>query len=73
MPMNSTPDSKFSFVVLAARRARQLQSGARPLIDLPRSHKFTRIAMEELQRGLLEYELPEALLPPQQREEKKKK
>jgi DNA-directed RNA polymerase subunit omega len=61
MTPNSPPESKFAYVVLAARRARQLQNGARPLLDLPRSHKPTRIAMEELTKGLLEFELPESI------------
>ncbi|MBI3404010.1 MAG: DNA-directed RNA polymerase subunit omega [Acidobacteria bacterium] len=52
------PLSKFVYVIVASRRARQLQSGARPLVDLPRARKHTRIAMEELDKALLEYELP---------------
>ena len=34
------PESKFIHVIIAAKRARQLQSGARPLID-SRSRKAT--------------------------------
>ncbi|HVA94900.1 MAG TPA: DNA-directed RNA polymerase subunit omega [Candidatus Dormibacteraeota bacterium] len=52
------PESKFAFVVVAARRARQLMMGATPLIANPRSHKFTRVAVEELSAGVLEYQLP---------------
>ena len=60
MPVSSeTPESKFAYVVLVARRARQLMAGGRPLIDNPRNHKFTRVAEEELQKGLLEYQTPE--------------
>jgi DNA-directed RNA polymerase subunit omega len=58
MTPNPPPESKFAYVVIAARRARQLQSGARPLLDLPRSRKHTRIAMEELTKGYLDFELP---------------
>jgi DNA-directed RNA polymerase subunit omega len=54
------PDSQFAYVVLAARRARQLMAGARPLVDNPKSRKPTRIAEEELRRGMLEFELPES-------------
>ncbi|MGH9795284.1 MAG: DNA-directed RNA polymerase subunit omega [Candidatus Acidiferrales bacterium] len=50
--------SKFVYVIVAAKRARQLQDGARPLLD-SRSRKATRIAQEELSHGLLEYEVPE--------------
>jgi DNA-directed RNA polymerase subunit omega len=53
------PESKFIHVIIAAKRARQLQSGARPLLD-SRSRKATRIAQEELVNGLLEYEVPES-------------
>ena len=53
------PDSKFAFVVVAARRARQLMSGASPLVANPRSHKATRVAIEELGAGVLEYQMPE--------------
>jgi DNA-directed RNA polymerase omega subunit len=53
------PDSLFAYVVVAGRRARQLMLGASPLIANPRSHKPTRVAMEELNAGQLEYDLPE--------------
>lgn len=59
MALTQAPDSKFAYVVLVARRARQLMIGARPLVDNPRSRKNTRIAEEELTQGYLEYELPE--------------
>ncbi len=52
------PESKFAFVVVAARRARQLMMGATPLIANPRSHKPTRVAVEELSAGVLEYQWP---------------
>ena len=53
------PDSQFAYVVVVARRARQLMIGGRPLVDNPRSRKTSRIAEEELLSGMLEYELPE--------------
>ena len=52
------PESKFAFVVVASRRARQLMLGAVPLVPNPRSHKPTRVAVEELGAGVLEYQLP---------------
>jgi DNA-directed RNA polymerase omega subunit len=58
---NNTPDSQFAYVVVVARRARQLMIGGRPMVDNPRSRKNTRIAEEELHAGLLEYELPEVM------------
>jgi DNA-directed RNA polymerase omega subunit len=53
------PESQFAYVVVVARRARQLMMGGRPLLDNPRSRKTSRIAEEELLQGLLEYETPE--------------
>ncbi len=57
--MTEKPESQFGYVVIASRRARQLQAGARALLEHPRSRKSTRIAMEELDKGLLQYEVPE--------------
>ncbi|MFZ3255638.1 MAG: DNA-directed RNA polymerase subunit omega, partial [Candidatus Acidiferrales bacterium] len=51
----------FADVVLVARRARQLMAGGRPLVDNPRNHKYTRVAEEEMQKGLLEFDLPEGM------------
>jgi DNA-directed RNA polymerase omega subunit len=57
--LKEAPDSQFAYVVVVSRRARQLMIGARPLVDNPRARKTTRIAEEELQQGLLEYDMPE--------------
>ncbi|MGA8167180.1 MAG: DNA-directed RNA polymerase subunit omega [Candidatus Acidiferrales bacterium] len=46
---------------MVARRARQLMAGGRPLVDNPRNHKYTRVAEEEMQKGLLEFDLPEGM------------
>jgi DNA-directed RNA polymerase omega subunit len=60
MPVfTQAPESKFAFVVVAGKRARQLMTGASPLLANPRSHKATRIAMEELVAGQLEYKTPD--------------
>lgn len=53
------PESQFAYVVLAARRARQLMAGAPPLLDNPRTLKATRLACEEVDNGLLEYDFTE--------------
>ena len=39
------PESQFAYVVLAARRARQIMAGAPPLIENPRTQKATRVAV----------------------------
>jgi DNA-directed RNA polymerase omega subunit len=55
------PESQFAYVVLAARRARQLMAGAPPMLENPRTAKSTRIACEELEHGLIEYEFNESV------------
>ncbi len=56
---NKAPLSKFAFVVVASRRARQLMAGAPPMVSATRVHKPTRLAVEELRSGVLEFEAPE--------------
>ena len=67
------PESKFVYVIVASRRARQLQTGARPLVEIPRSRKPTRIAQEELAKGCLEYDMPERPDMVAEREGKRRK
>lgn len=50
MTTENGPDSNFGYVVMAARRARQLQNGSQPLID-SRSTKACRVAQEEINAG----------------------
>ena len=47
--------STYRFIIVAAKRARQLQGGARPVLPTS-SKKPTIIAMEEVRRGLVKYE-----------------
>lgn len=51
-------DSKYRKVLIAAKRSKQLQRGARPRVNVPNA-KPTRIALEELDRGLINFELTE--------------
>ena len=54
---NGAPEqSTYRFIIVAAKRARQLQGGARPVLP-PSSKKQTVIAMEEVRRGLVKYSL----------------
>jgi DNA-directed RNA polymerase subunit K/omega len=61
--------SRFLFVDVAALRAKQLRRGARVRFDAdpgaPVMKKPERIAMEEVRRGLVPYEVP----PPKPRPE----
>ena len=58
--MYTIPDdpeaSTYRFIIVAAKRARQLQGGARPVLPTS-SKKPTVIAMEEVRRGLVKYSL----------------
>ena len=55
-------DSKFRFITVAAQRAKQLQSGAKPRVD-SRSRKATRVAIEETIAGTVSWEVREELPP----------
>jgi len=56
----ATPDidSKYRKILIAAKRSKQLQKGARPRVTLTNA-KPTRVALEELKRGLVDFELTE--------------
>lgn len=58
-------ESRFLFVDVAALRAKQLRRGARQRLgeeaQLP--HKAERVAMEEVKRGLVYYDVPEPKAP----------
>jgi DNA-directed RNA polymerase subunit omega len=49
--------STYRWIIVAAKRARQLQGGARPVLPTT-SKKPTVIAMEEVRRGLVKYDDP---------------
>lgn len=53
-------DSKFRFILVAAKRARQLQAGARPLVQTS-SKKVTHIAQQEVESGLVPFEMEEEI------------
>ena len=49
-------DSNYRYILVAARRARQLQSGAKPLLQTP-SKRSTRVAQMEVGAGLVPIEM----------------
>ncbi len=71
-PRPSAPPirSRFLFVDVAALRAKQLRRGARPRLDQPvdvkegQPKKAERIAMEEVRRGFVLYDVPDRNAPP---------
>ena len=58
-------DSKFRYVIVAAKRAKQLLKGSKPKLE-SKSKNLIRIAQEEVSQGLVEYRIidspPEELL-----------
>jgi DNA-directed RNA polymerase subunit omega len=51
-------DSKYRLIILAAKRSKQLQRGASPRIEIdPQKHKPTRIALEEVMRGRVGFDI----------------
>lgn len=48
-------DSKFRFILVAARRARQLQAGARALVQT-QTKKVTKVAQMEVEAGHVPFE-----------------
>jgi DNA-directed RNA polymerase subunit omega len=57
MSTESPLHNKYSLVKVAARRARQLQSGAAPMIAA-KSIKACRVAQDEIQQGHVKFVLP---------------
>ena len=57
-------DSNYRFVLVAARRARQLQNGSQPLVA-SHSTKACRVAQDEIAAGKVKYLRPEG--PEEQR------
>jgi DNA-directed RNA polymerase subunit K/omega len=49
-------DSKFRFIILASKRAKQLLKGAKPKIQ-GKSKSLIRIAQAEVRNGLIDYEI----------------
>ncbi len=55
-------DSNYRYILVAARRARQIQSGARPLVET-HSRKPCKIARQEIEAGLVKYVIGEQPKP----------
>lgn len=54
-------DSKYRLIIVAAKRSKQLQRGARPRVDMDtQKHKPTRIALEEVHRGKVNFTIIDA-------------
>lgn len=54
-------DSNYRLIIVAAKRSKQLQRGAKPRVELDSTkHKPTRIALEEVQRGKVHFTITSA-------------
>ena len=51
-------DSKFRYIIVAAKRTRQLQAGSKPMVG-GQGRKYTRVAMEEVSGGMVKFDLTE--------------
>ena len=49
-------DSKYRKILIAAKRSKQIQNGARPRVQLPDA-KATCVALAEIDRGLINFEI----------------
>ncbi len=56
-------DSNYRYVLVAARRARQIQNGAQPVVKA-HSGKPCRIAEDEIQAGMVKWTVPEPAKTP---------
>jgi len=63
MKIESTFDNRYNLVKVAARRARQLQSGATPMVNT-QSTKACRVAQDEIRAGYVKYVLTEPVRRP---------
>jgi DNA-directed RNA polymerase subunit K/omega len=72
-PKAAPIESRFLYVDVAAMRAKQLRRGALPRLnadddgEVPRAIPFKaeRVAMEEVRRGLVLYEVPGPVIKPE--------
>jgi DNA-directed RNA polymerase subunit omega len=56
MELPNNVDSKFRYILISAKRARQLQSGVRPLVQA-QTKRATKIAQQEVSAGLIPFEV----------------
>ncbi len=55
-PTTNQVDSKYRKILIAAKRSKQIQNGARPRVHLLNA-KATRVALAEIDRGLINFEI----------------
>lgn len=51
-------DSKYRLIIVAAKRSKQLQRGAKPRVEMDmQKHKTTRIALEEVNKKKVPFKI----------------
>ena len=60
-------DSKFRFITVAAQRAKQIQNGAKPRVDV-KTRKPTRVAMQEVLANAVSWEVKDETAKPAEEE-----
>lgn len=51
-------DSKYRLIIVAAKRSKQLQHGAKPRVEMDaQKHKTTRIALEEINKKKVPFKI----------------
>jgi len=51
-------DSKYRLIIVAAKRSKQLQHGAKPRVEIEgQKHKNTRIALDEVKSGKIPFKI----------------
>ena len=63
------PGGKYNLIIIAARRAHDLQKGKQPLIDDIEGHKWPTIALKEIEAGLITHNYPMDFVDPHIEEE----
>jgi len=60
---------RYELIVVAARRAHDLQTGSKPLIDDWAQHKWSVVALKEIEAGLIPVTYPHGYTEPKDEEE----
>ncbi len=61
-------DSKFRYVIVASKRAKQLLKGAKPRVR-SRSKNLIRVAQEEVKKGIVDFEIIKPQVEPRDEKE----
>jgi len=63
------PGGRYQMIIVASRRAHDLQKGATPLISDWKEHKWNVVALKEIEAGLIPVTYPHGFVEPEAKEE----